>query len=75
MEDARGRIVRRQQRRVGRDAGPGAAGADAIRERLWELLILALYRQGRQGDALQAFREARAELREDAASMLRTPAA
>ncbi len=35
---------------------------DPYRERLWELLVLALYRQGRQGDALEAFRRARAEL-------------
>ena len=35
---------------------------DPYRERLWELLVLALYRQGRQGDALEAYRRARAEL-------------
>ena len=34
------------------------------RERLWELLVLALYRQGRQSDALDAYRRARAALRE-----------
>jgi DNA-binding SARP family transcriptional activator/WD40 repeat protein len=37
---------------------------DAFRERLWELLILALYRHGRQGDALAAYQEARSVLRE-----------
>jgi WD40 repeat protein len=36
-----------------------------FRERLWELLILALYRQGRQADALQAYRRARAKLSDD----------
>ncbi len=55
------------------DAGdPGAASAqaearlpeDPYRERLWELLVLALYRQGRQGDALDAYRRGAAVLRE-----------
>ncbi|GLY50532.1 BTAD domain-containing putative transcriptional regulator [Lentzea sp. NBRC 102530] len=32
------------------------------REKAWSLLALALYREGRQGDALDAVREARAEL-------------
>jgi len=35
------------------------------RERLWELLVLGLYRSGRQGDALAALRRARARLAED----------
>jgi DNA-binding SARP family transcriptional activator/WD40 repeat protein len=34
------------------------------RERLWELLVLALYRQGRQSDALDAYRRARDALRD-----------
>jgi DNA-binding SARP family transcriptional activator/WD40 repeat protein len=52
----------------GNDAAAAAAEAEArlrddpYRERLWELLVLALYRQGRQGDALEAYRRARAEL-------------
>jgi predicted ATPase/DNA-binding SARP family transcriptional activator len=36
-----------------------------LRERLWELLMRALFQGGRQGDALRAFRRARARLIED----------
>jgi DNA-binding SARP family transcriptional activator len=36
-----------------------------LRERLWELLVLALYRAGRQADALRALRAARQTLREE----------
>jgi DNA-binding SARP family transcriptional activator/WD40 repeat protein len=54
-----------------RDAVTAVAEAEArlhddpYRERLWELLMLALYRQGRQGDALAAYQRAREELSEE----------
>jgi WD40 repeat protein/DNA-binding SARP family transcriptional activator len=53
------------------DSGSAAAEAEArlgempFRERLWELLVLALYRQGRQGDALEAYRRARVTLSDE----------
>jgi predicted ATPase/class 3 adenylate cyclase/DNA-binding winged helix-turn-helix (wHTH) protein len=37
---------------------------DPLRERRWELLMLALYRQGRQAEALRAFQRARMVLSE-----------
>ncbi len=36
-----------------------------LRERLWAALLLALYRSGRQADALAAYGSARAQLREE----------
>jgi DNA-binding SARP family transcriptional activator len=42
-----------------------AVRAEPYRERRWELLILALYRSGRQADALAAYARARAALVED----------
>jgi DNA-binding SARP family transcriptional activator/tetratricopeptide (TPR) repeat protein len=42
-----------------------AVSETPLRERLWELLILALYRSGRQGDALRAYGRIRRELGEE----------
>ena len=39
--------------------------ADPLRERSWELLALAHYRAGRQGEALDALRRARAAIAEE----------
>ncbi|MFJ6194809.1 AfsR/SARP family transcriptional regulator [Micromonospora sp. NPDC092111] len=39
--------------------------AEPLRERLWQLLVTALYRSGRRGDALGAYRRARAVLVEE----------
>jgi len=41
------------------------AGAEPLRERLHELLMLALYRSGQQADALAAYRQARRHLVEE----------
>jgi DNA-binding SARP family transcriptional activator/WD40 repeat protein len=38
---------------------------DPFREGLWEALIVALYRQGRQGEALEAYQRARRRLDEE----------
>lgn len=43
----------------------GLARVHPERERLWAMLMTALYRSGRQGDALRCFQEARSTLIED----------
>ena len=45
--------------------GTALAVAEPLRERRWELLALALYRSGRQGEALRALSRARLTLREE----------
>jgi WD40 repeat protein/DNA-binding SARP family transcriptional activator len=42
-----------------------AVGEEPLRERRWILLMLALYRAGRQADALGAYQRARATLRDE----------
>ncbi|MEZ5410389.1 MAG: BTAD domain-containing putative transcriptional regulator [Acidimicrobiales bacterium] len=42
-----------------------ATRAEPLRERRWELLMTALYRQGRQAEALRAFQQARRHLSDE----------
>ncbi|WP_051761032.1 BTAD domain-containing putative transcriptional regulator [Herbidospora cretacea] len=66
------RLAALEQRLAGREPGPdvvaemaGLAAAHPLRESLWQSLALALYRLGRQGDALDALRTARRHLAEE----------
>jgi DNA-binding SARP family transcriptional activator/class 3 adenylate cyclase len=43
----------------------GAARANPLRERLWALWMLALYRSGRQSEALRTYQELRAHLAQE----------
>jgi DNA-binding SARP family transcriptional activator len=43
----------------------GLVHEHSLRERFWELLMLSLYRSGRQPDALRAFQDLRARLGEE----------
>jgi predicted ATPase/class 3 adenylate cyclase len=65
--------LREQMLRTQLDDDPAATVADLeaavreqpLREHRWELLMLALYRSGRQADALRAFRRARQHLSDE----------
>ncbi|MFF5081006.1 BTAD domain-containing putative transcriptional regulator [Actinoplanes sp. NPDC000266] len=65
-------VEERLAARLATGDAPTAAGeleaavrAEPYRERRWELLILALYRSGRQADALAALRRVRARLADE----------
>jgi DNA-binding SARP family transcriptional activator len=57
--------IARGQHREAVGAGEAAVAEHPFRERLWWLLMLALYRSGRQADALRAYQRARTALRDE----------
>ena len=57
--------LRLGERRRDRRAGGGRRAPYPYREGLWELLITALYRAGRQADALAAYQRVRARLADE----------
>ncbi len=73
LEEARAKLVETQltaRMRLGEAVmaeAEAAVARDPYREGLWELLITALYRVGRQADALAAYQRVRAALADDLA--------
>jgi DNA-binding SARP family transcriptional activator/tetratricopeptide (TPR) repeat protein len=57
--------ITRGRHREAVGAGEAAVAEHPLRERLWWLLMLALYRSGRQADALRAYQRARTGLADE----------
>jgi DNA-binding SARP family transcriptional activator len=65
VEDRFTLLLRLGQHRQVADEAEAWTAAHPLREPLWESLVVALYRSGRQADALAAYSRARARLLED----------